>query len=363
MCERARSELDEWYLQLPEYSRASIGTRFRNASLGHHRGALLELYLHESFRRLGFEIDLDVGRENAACPRPDFLLTNHETAFYAEAAAALGPDLLGDRRKRPAVAALYDAINQVRAPAFFVGVDVEACGTRTPGKRKVIKPIEDWLAALDPDQVLTDHGRGQGLPERKLQFDDWIVVMTAIPVSPEHRGKVDHRVLGTQLEGVAEIDDARTLRSKLKSKAASRYVDHDRAYLVAVLCAGDFVDDRDILDALLGSTAVQFNRRTGESGFVREPDGFWHGPKGPQNTAVSAVLTVPRLSWWAITTAEPTVWVNPWANQSLCSLPWRTQQIKRDGNVETTKVARTPAKLLTLPDGWPTQAPNDHALS
>jgi hypothetical protein len=193
-CERARSELDEWYLRLPEHARASIRTRFRNTSRGHHLGALIELYLHESFRRLGFEIDLDVGRENARRPRPDFLLTNHETAFYAEATAALGADLLGDRRKRPPAGALYDAINRVRTPNFCVGLNVDAWGTRTPGKRNVIKPVEDWLASLDPDEVLTDHGRGQGPPQRGLKFDDWEVVLTAIPVSPEHRGKPGRRV-------------------------------------------------------------------------------------------------------------------------------------------------------------------------
>ncbi len=138
----------------------------------------------------------------------------------------------------------------------------------------------------------------------------------ASPISPEHRGSPDHRVIGSYSEGFAALDDATTLRRKLKRKAG-RYGALELPYVVALLCAGDFADDKDIADALLGATAIQYNPTTLETRTVRQPDGFWHGPSGPQNTSVSAVVTIPQLSSWSITAVEPTVWLNPWAARSF----------------------------------------------
>src|SRR5947209_1466108 len=86
---RIRSVLDDWYGRLPIAARASIRNRFSAAALGHHLGALLELYLHEAFLRLDYELDLDIGREDAAHRRPDFLLAQGGAGFYVEATAVL----------------------------------------------------------------------------------------------------------------------------------------------------------------------------------------------------------------------------------------------------------------------------------
>lgn len=116
LCQRARETLDKWYRNLPVESRASIRVRFASADLGHHLGALLEIYMHEALLRLGAEVDLDIGREDPSHRRPDFLVTQHDDSFYLEATAALGADLLG--AGRPGASALYDAVSRVQTSSF-----------------------------------------------------------------------------------------------------------------------------------------------------------------------------------------------------------------------------------------------------
>jgi hypothetical protein len=351
--ERVRELLDEWYAQLPIEARASIRVRFTDADPGHHLGALWELYLHETFRRLGCEVDLDIGREDPDHPRPDFLLAQGGAGFYLEATAALGASVLGDQSSQARAAAFKDAIERVNAPNFFVGVDISACGEHTPGRREVTAPIQQWLDGLDPDAVIAKYETTSDVPRKALSFDGWEVELKAFPVSPEHRDSPDHQVIGSYSAGFAALDDATPLRRKLKRKAG-RYGSLELPYVVALLCAGDFADDKDIADALLGTTAIQYNPSTNETRTVRQPDGFWHGPNGPQNTSVSAVVTVPQLSSWSITAVEPTVWLNPWAVRPLTvALPWRTHNIATDGHIDTSEASRTPADLFELPQLWP----------
>ena len=224
---------------------------------------------------------------------------------------------------------------------------------RIPGREQITAPIEAWLATLNPDVVL--RSARESVPSRQIEFDGWDISLWAYPVSPEHRGKADHQVLGSHSEGMSVLEDAVPIRSKLKKKA-SRYGDMDRPYLVGLLCAGDFADDCDIAAALLGKTLLRFHVASGHAEPVREPDGFWWGPKGPQNTRVSGVLTVPQLNCGSITSVEPTLWLSPWAQRPFTiSMPWRTQRITTCGHFELTEATRRAADILPKL-AWPLEA-------
>lgn len=349
-----RVVLDEWYQHLPVAARASIRNRFGSDDLGHHRGALMELYLHEAARRLGFEIEIDVGREDSSHRRPDFLLAARGPAFHLEATAVLGASVVGDQASAARTAALREAVERIEAPAWFVGLDVQAVGDKTPGRRDVTEPVQRWLDGLDPDAVSALATAGERVPRLILSFDAWRVECGAYPVGADHRGAPDHRVLGSYTEGVDALDDVTPLRRKLKTKAR-RYGPLELPFVVAVLCAGDFADDRDIADALFGSTMLRIDPATGQAQTIRNTDeAFWLGPDGPMNTGVSAVVTVPQLSASAITAVQPTLWLNPWAARPLTTdLPWRTMSIGGDGTVRTREATRSAAELFDLPERWP----------
>jgi hypothetical protein len=281
-------------------------------------------------------------------------LCSARQAFYVEATAAVGASVLGGTSQGVA-AAMRECIERVRAPSFFPGVHLNRCGTSTPGQRDVTRPLQRWLDELDPDEVLAEHARTGELPSHELRFDGWQVDCQAIPVSVEHRDDPDHQVIGTYSEGFSVLDDAKVLRRKLKHKA-SHYDGLEVPFVVSLLCVGDFAKDDDIEAALLGSEAVQINIATGEDHLIRQSDGFWHGPNGPQNTTVSAVLTIPQLFCSAITAVEPTVWLNPWAARPFTQdVPWRAKEISPEGRITTRDASRTPADLFRLPERWPVE--------
>lgn len=352
---RIRGVLDQWYEHLPVPARASIRNRFSSDDPGHHLGALCELYVHEATRRITFEIDVDIGREDPEHLRPDFLLAENGPGFYLEATAALGASVLGDQASHTKAAALKEAIERVKAPGFFLGVDLNACGGKTPGRRDVTEPLQRWIDEHDPDDVTAELAKTGDVPRKVLRFDGWEVEVKAFPVNPEHRGDPDHRVIGSYSEGFAALDDATPLRRKLKSKAG-RYGGLELPYVIAVLCAGDFIEDWDVMGALFGATGLAIDPATGQARTVRDPDALWVGPAGVINTSVSAVITIPQLSASAITAVEPTVWLNPWAARPLTvALPWRTKEAGPDGQIVTHDATRLPADIFELPDRWPVE--------
>lgn len=70
-------------------------------------------------------------------------------------------------------------------------------------------------------------------------------------------------------------------------------------------------------DAVFGDEIVQFNG--GSAHITRAKNGFWHGPNGPRNTHVSAVLLSPEtgLSKLREEKWQPVLAVHPWADHPL----------------------------------------------
>jgi hypothetical protein len=351
-----RDTLDGWFHELPDYARGSIYTSFASRKTSVHRGGLLELYLHETFRRLELEIDTDIGREEPVHRRPDFLLASTQHMTWVEATAVLGDDVFtaGERRR---VQQLYDLLNQCRDKRFLLLVEVEEAGSATLGRTSVLLPLERWLAGLEPLRLSEEIDRGAALPELRITPQDWTVTIKATPVEPNTPPTGDKRVMGSTFEGFTELDDTSPLRRNLKRKA-SHYGALDAPYIIAVLCAGTFIEDNDIAEAMLGDTGYYRDPEQGRVVGIREPNGFWNGPGGPVNTRVSAVLTIPRLSAETIAIAEPTIWTSPWAKYPLTlDLPWRQQEIQPDGRITTHKATISVAEVLGLPPDWPHSTP------
>lgn len=347
-----RLTLDEWFYKLPEYARASLRSDFASPETAVHRGGLLVLYLHETFRRLGLETDLDVGREDPARRRPDFLLEPDGDRTWLEATAVLGADVFAAAERRR-VQHLYDLLNRCRDRRFFLLVGVEEAGSATLGRKRVLDPVERWLAGLDLAELSRTTDEGGDLPECRLTPGDWVITIGASPVREDMPLTDDERVVGSSVEGVATIDDVRPLRRNLKRKA-THYGELDAPYVIAALCVGTFVEDWDVEGALLGDISYVSDPR--QSGFtrVRNPNGLWYGPGGAVNTRVSAVVTIPKLSAASAAIAEPTVWINPWAKHPLVhEFPWRRKEIAPDGQITTHEATTAAAEILGLPPGWP----------
>ncbi|MBS1868284.1 MAG: hypothetical protein JSS99_01325 [Actinobacteria bacterium] len=304
--ERVRAQLDGWFARLPAPARADLRNRFAQDAELDHAGAFWELCVHELHRRRGFEIVVNIGCE-AGERRQDFVLARGRERCWLEATVVGGDSPLSFTERR-LDEQLRDILATVRAPRFSLALEVVSYGASSPGRRRIVPPLERWLGALDPREL---HA---GSCVRRLAFDDFVIDVEAIALPdelarPSGCAQLVPRDVGTR---GALVNDVRPLRRKIKKKAA-RYGELDRPYLLAVLALGDGVRERDVEHALLGA---------GERDHA-----VWHGPGGPCNTRLSGVLVGRGLRStepFRAATAMPALWRNPWASRPLgFALPWR----------------------------------------
>ena len=301
--ERVRRELDGWFARLPAAARADLRNRFAQDAALSHAGAFWELWVHEAHRRRGFEVAVNIGCE-AGERRQDFVLARGRERCWLEATVVGGDSPLSFTERR-LDEQLRDILATVRAPRFSLALEVVRYGTCSPGRRRLVPPLERWLGALDPRML-------RAPTVRRLAFDGFVVDVEAIALpAAEARACGCAQLLPRGASGGA-VDDVRPLRRKIKKKA-SRYGDLDRPYLLAVLALGDGVCERDVEHALLGGAP--------------HDHAVWHGPGGPCNTRLSGVLVGRGLRStdpFGAAAARPELWRNPWASRPLSlALPWR----------------------------------------
>lgn len=363
IAENVRRVIDEWYRRLPAHSRPEVCQRFRSPSLGAHLGAFWEIYLHEATTRLGFEVDIDVGRDDAR-RRPDLLVQTAGTGFYVEATVALGDGIVA-RDERARADQLYAAIERVNNRDFLLHTTLRRVGLATPGRKLIAAPLDRWLGTLDPDEIRRLVDTGGPPPATTIDGGGWLVDIEATAKRIELRGDPEMGVIGSRVEGFATdapeedlpaaLDDVTPLTNVLLKKAGHRYELEDRPFVLAVLCAGDLVAEHDIAQALFGPIGYHYSETTGRTTGRYLPGGLWHDGAGPRYANVSAVLTAQNLTPRATASVEPRLWVNPDARNRLdpAALPWRCWEVASDGRLIDRPSRRTAADVFALPADWP----------
>lgn len=314
--QRVRDELDGWFDRLPHAARADVRNRFAQHDELDHAGAFWELWVHEMHRRRGYEVTVNIGADPGARRErcQDFVLTRGRERCWLEATVVGGDSPLSFTERR-LDEQLRDVVETVRAPRFSLALEVVRYGACSPGRRRVVPPLERWLGAFDVRELRARRAAGAPAPVKRLTFDGWEVDVEAIPLDGPPRA-CGRALLVARGRGEGAVNDVRPLRRKIKKKAA-RYGALDRPYLLAVLALGDRVSERDVERALLGTRAAAPAARD---------HAVWIGPDGPYNTRLSGVLVARGLrSTEPAGAAAPTLWRNPWALRPLgLPLPWRT---------------------------------------
>jgi hypothetical protein len=89
--ERVRTLLEEWFQHYPEVEeKRNVRGRLVSGDDGHFVSALWELYLHEVYTQLGFDVEEIEPAVPGSTNRPDFLLRRGPTRFYLEGRHAGG---------------------------------------------------------------------------------------------------------------------------------------------------------------------------------------------------------------------------------------------------------------------------------
>jgi hypothetical protein len=345
-----RRVAEEWFSRYPEGEGEGLRRSFRSRESGKHHAAWWELYLHEFFTRLAYEIEIHPPLPDSP-RRPDFLLRKEDAQVYVEAAVVFSGITRTSEKAPPW---LLDAINNAKSPNFFVRlVAVPSQGEQQLKRREIADPIERWLGSLDPDEALENHEQ-EGRPVESFPCRGWEVVLEAWPVKREKRGRSDRRTLGIGLAQAGFVNDVEQLRGTLKKKAG-RYGHPGAPFVIAVRSMSGFMELLDIEQALFGDEAAQVPcDGSHEAPLFHRRNGLWTGLGGPDYQRVSAVITGAGLHEANINKQGPSLWLNPWAHHPLTE-DWPLPKYSATDQGEVLELGGhfDPGSFFDLPEDWP----------
>jgi hypothetical protein len=323
--DQIRDLVSQWAANVPAASRADLRGRLRAPDNRQFWGAFWELYNHESLVRGGYDVEIHPPVDGAS-RQPDFLASRGETRFYVEAKALIGrdPNPGATARKQR----LYDALDTIDSPNFFLAIDVNAVGATDLRTGPLRSKLERWLRGLNPDttelpSIYNDEGE-----TFVWLHDGWDLSFRPISVRPEARGKPDHRVLG--IFGPVEmtfVSDDVLLREALADKGRA-YGDLDFPLVVAINVFGFSHDNFDTMNALYGTYQLQISLvdRDSPPVPVRAPDGYWAAGTWAHGH-VAGVLVARSMDPWRVIDEIPTFWPHPEPDQAVPPLPiWKVAE-------------------------------------
>ncbi len=342
-----RQTLEDWFSRYPAAHRPELRAQFRSDN-HQHRSAHFELVLHELLLRLGVAVEV-----HPAIPgtnrRPDFLVTSpNGTRCYLEAVLATNQtreEAAAEARKNQ----VYDAINQLNSPDFFVGIDPIGSPETPPSGQHIRAFLTERLAGLNPNDIaaLLDQPNVPGfeaLPHWRYEHDGWTIDFFPLPKSESLRGQTGVRPIGLEFSGVQLLRTKETIRNAVQQKAG-RYGELAFPYIVAVNVLSDFVDRTDEVEALFGDEQWP--------GEPRVANGVWRGITGPQNTRVSGVAVFERLEQSNLPRVVSCLYHNPWAARPYQGELDRLTHAVVDQNKIQFHDGESLGTILGLPAGWP----------
>lgn len=349
--DQVRDLVEDWLSKLPSSARADLRGRLRSSDDRQWHGAFWELYLHESLRRAGYDVTIHpaVGTTSR---QPDFLVERNDATFYLEAKTVFGRSTTSGvtaRRDR-----LYDEINKLDCPDFFLSVDIRSDGASDPRGRQVRKALREWLEDLDPDaataQSLFEDDRNACVWAR----DGWEIEFRPIPVKREARGKPNKSLIGFYPSSAGLVSDDQKLYVSLAGKG-SAYGDLRNPLVVAINIHSFSSDNFDVMNALYGRSQVTFDPANPHASAVetRAPDGYWAAGSW-RHQHVAAVVVGRSVMPELLTRQPPTLWRHPDARQSVpAHALWREARLDVD-HIQFDDPQTTITDFFDLPEPWPT---------
>ncbi|BCO71143.1 hypothetical protein [Mycobacterium intracellulare] len=348
--DRVRSLLEEWFSDHPEAAKNELHKRFTDKNNGQHAGAWWELYIASLFRHLGYELAPHPTIEGSE-RKPDFLVTRESSAFYVECTVTAAGGTPGT------LAWIYDCISDVETRDFLVGIEDVKRGKQRPKRSDVTRPIAQWLAELDRDELIA--APEKRLPRKVIPIRDWSITCVAIPNRPDAGYQGGRLIAHLPTVSINYEKEISRIYEALSKKG--RHYGREPLSLplvVAVLENTRLVEADDIAQALFGREEWQLTPGDPDSiRKVRKRNGYWRGDwssnEVQRGTRVSAALIGSGLRYQRIALDLPELWNNPWA-----AVPLGQHDGFATVSVETGEVVRTEGKLQAanvfgLDPDWP----------
>ena len=354
--EQVRGLIEDWFSRHCPDAQADVRGRLRSKDDRQFNGAFFELYLHECLLRMGYAVTCHPKLEGTS-RRPDFLAEKDGASMYVEARSASSSDVSVGATAR--VNAVYESLDKLDSPNFFLWIDVAEQGAAPIGARALRRRLEKWLAGLDPEDYQLGNGVDglDALPTVTHEDADWRIEFRPIPKSHEARGKEGVRPLGIFGGGRAGfVEDEKAIRDALSDKG-SAYGALGAPFVVAVASSSLFVDDHDLLNALYGTEVIELSIApdgTKSAMTARKPDGYWFAGDHWEHREVSAVLVVKQLHPAFVGTQRHTIWEHPDPEVAVAPLPmWRRSVVDADGHMGLSSRSGPRPTGSGLGDPWP----------
>jgi hypothetical protein len=273
-------------------------------------------------------------------------------------------ELEDERRAERRRASIYDAINQISSPYFWLEIECLRETQTTPSLRSLKQQLGEWLRALDPNDsgfadLATQSEPWNSWPSYDWRQEGWHIRIKAIPKGPIFRGKSNAPTIGIYMPNQAiMVNDQFEIRERLNDKA-KKYGQQDKPYVIALLSLRVTTSETEILAALFGSdwespqSIREGNTRHGSG------EGLWLSEAGPMRRNVSAVLTSTAVRPWMVARANVVVIHNPWADHPVTAeLPFASVHADvADGTLRTSSAALSAAELFGIDPDWPPGEP------
>jgi len=343
-----RAVVNGWLAQMPADDCAELITRMRYGGDREFGAALSELSIQAFIVGSGYQV-----RPHPQVPgstkRPDFAAIGHTDApeAYVEVTTVNPPatEEAEKNRENP----IYNAINGAKIPAgSILGYRLARAGKNSPPLRPLVADVERW--ARDNAEVAKTKE-----VSKTFAAGDWVIELDLYSGGSDPNPPAEAIGVAQMRGGV--ISPHKDLRDALYEKSR-RYGKLDKPYLIAVADGKNQLFSKDsihsaLTDAVFGDEIVQFNGGTAH--ITRAKNGFWHGPNGPRNKHVSAVLLLPETGLWKLREGkwQPVLAINPWADHPLPDALREMERFEADDGKWVFRDGKRFADIVSLPDPWP----------
>ena len=323
---------NQWVEHYPIEHRLDLLGRLQSNRLGDFHPAFWELYLHEYFLKLGFQVEVHP-QVSGTTKRPDFLVSSSESRFYVEAVTVTGGS---PQSQSSTEGQIYDAINEkVNHPRFCLAIRDVTAGPKSPRKKMIYQPIQRWLDSLDADAFAPygkENFKHEDLLVKTLAVDDWIISVEAISLPVGRKSEFGYREILVYPAIVGFASDHIHIRKRLEEKSA-KYGELETPFVLALqsMLIGSVYDDEQLLRALFGDTtsgAECLATGTLDRTYCKAFASVLVSLDGPRNRHISAVLFNGIIHPASVNKSNLTWVANPWAKHPItCPVPAR--QLRR----------------------------------
>lgn len=353
--ERVRQFLEKLAMGYPAEELAELIARVQSGNDTHFKSSIFELVLHAFLVRLGYKLRPHPELQNGSGARPDFHVTSPEGEdFYLEAVLA-STDNDADPSAEARIGTTLDTLSRASHHNFMVAVESEGVPDTQPSGKRLRAAALAWLDSLDPDKVQAqiDQGSLFASPTFIWEYEGWQVLLRAIPLKPERRGKAT-TLIGILDGGAGFIDAWTPIRNAIKYKGA-KYGKLDKPLLVAVNFDSFHLEQIDEMQALYGQEQFVFavGDPNKEPRLERAPNGAWRGKSGPQATRVSGAWLFNDLTPYTLASRRHTIYYNPWAASPLPEVLKNIPHAVAENGKMQWYSGVTLRDVLELPEGWP----------